>query len=130
MDPTEAKFRAENINLAAKMTDQSLFGTPEMVKLAKRQAEITPLIDLYDQRIKLEKDLSQSQKLLYDPEMAELAREDIPHLEQQLTDTNDKLRLALVPKDPNDPKNAIIEIRAGAGGDEASLFGAELYRMY
>ncbi len=130
MDPTEIKFRAENTDLAAKMTDQSLFGAPEMVKLAKRQAEIAPVIELYDQRTKLQTDLEQSQELLNDPEMAGLAREDIPQLWAQLIDTNDRLRLALVPKDPSDTKNAIIEIRAGAGGDEASLFGAELYRMY
>ncbi len=130
MDPTEQKFRAEYTELAAKMTDQSLFGTPEMVKLAKRQSEIVPLVELYELRAKLEDDLTQSQALLSDPEMADLAREEIPALEQRLGETNDKLRLALVPKDPADGKNAIVEIRAGAGGDEASLFAAELYRMY
>jgi peptide chain release factor 1 len=130
MDATEQKFRAEYDELAGRMTDQSLFGTPEMVKLAKRQSEILPIIELYNQRAKLSDDLDQSRALLADPEMADLAREDIPALEAQLEAINDKLRLALVPKDPADGKNAIVEIRAGAGGDEASLFAAELYRMY
>ena len=130
MDPTEQKFRDEQAELAAKMTDQALFGTPEMVKVAKRQSEIAPVIELYDQRAKLRDDLEQSRALLNDAEMAELAREEIPSLEEGLTEVEDKLRFALVPKDPSDGKNAIVEIRAGAGGDEASLFAGELYRMY
>jgi peptide chain release factor 1 len=130
MDTTEQKFRSEYEGLAESMTDASLFGTPQMVKLAKRQSELTPLIDLYDTRAKLADDLAQSRELAHDPEMGELAREEIPGLEEELGDVEDKLRLALVPKDPNDGKDVIVEIRAGAGGDEASLFGAELYRMY
>jgi peptide chain release factor 1 len=112
------------------MTDASLFGTPEMIKLAKRQSELTPLIDLYDRRAKLASDIASSREAMADPELAELAREELPELEEQLEATNDALRLALVPKDPADSKNAIVEIRAGAGGDEASLFAGELYRMY
>src|SRR5882724_204281 len=102
MDATEQKFRTEYAELAEQMTDQSLFGTPQMVKLAKRQSEILPLIELYDLRAKLSDDLGQSRQLLSDPEMAELAREEIPALEAQLTAIGDKLRLALVPKDPAD----------------------------
>ena len=130
MDPTESKFRAESEELAARMTDASLFGTPEMVKVAKRQAELTPLIELYDRRRKLEDDLANNRELLDDPELGELARDEIPGLEEALERVAEQLRLALVPKDPRDAKNAIIENRAGAGGDEASLFGGELYRMY
>jgi peptide chain release factor 1 len=130
MDATESKIRGEAEELSARMTDSSLFGTREMIKLAKRQAELAPLISLYDRRAKLTADLDASREALEDPDLAELARDEIPELEQQLEDVNDQLRLALVPKDPADAKNAIIEIRAGAGGDEASLFAGELYRMY
>ena len=130
MDPTESKFRAEFQDLASRMTDPSLFGTPEMVKIAKRQAELTPVIELYDRRRKLQDDLANNLELVDDPELGELAREEIPQLEAELEKVSEQLRLALVPKDPRDDKNAIIEIRAGAGGDEASLFGGELYRMY
>ena len=130
MDPTESKFRQEFTELADRMTDPSLFGTPEMVKVAKRQAELTPLIELYDRRRKLEDDLANSRKLIDDPELGDLARDEIPGLEEALERVAEQLRLALVPKDPRDAKNAIIEIRAGAGGDEASLFAGELYRMY
>jgi peptide chain release factor 1 len=130
MDPTESKIRTEFTELAARMTDASLFGTPEMVKVAKRQAELTPLIELYDRRRKLEDDLANNRELLDDPELGDLARDEIPSLEEALERVAEQLRLALVPKDPRDAKNAIIEIRAGAGGDEASLFGGELYRLY
>jgi peptide chain release factor 1 len=130
MDPSEQKFRDEYEQITERMTDSSLFGTQEMIKLAKRQSEIRPIIDLYDTRAKLRTELADSRELVNDPEMGELAREEIPTLEEQLSAADDNLRLALVPKDPADAKNAIIEIRAGAGGDEASLFADELFRMY
>jgi peptide chain release factor 1 len=130
MDPTEAKFRTEVDEIAGRMTDASLFGTPEMIKLAKRQAELAPLISLYDHRAQLTAGLASSRDALADPELDELARAEIPELEAKLEAVNDDLRLALVPKDPADAKNAIVEIRAGAGGDEASLFAGELYRLY
>jgi peptide chain release factor 1 len=130
MDATEEKIRTEYDEIAGRMTDATLFGTPEMVKLAKRQSELTPLINLYDRRAKLNEDLKSSREALEDPELAELARDEIPELEQELDEVTEQLRVALVPKDPSDAKNAIVEIRAGAGGDEASLFAGELYRMY
>lgn len=130
MDPTEAKTRIEFDDLTQRQTNPALFGTPEMVQLAKRQAELRPLIDLYDRRAKLTAELESSREALADPELAELAREEISQLEQQLEETTAALRIALVPTDPADTKNAILEIRAGAGGDEASLFAAELYRLY
>ncbi len=130
MDPAEVKIRAEYGEITGHMTDSALFGTPEMVRLAKRQSELTPLIALYDGRKKLRDDIAGHQSLMDDPEMAKLAREELPQLESDLAEVGEKLRLALVPKDPADAKNAIVEIRAGAGGDEASLFAGELYRMY
>lgn len=130
MDPTETKFRHEYADISTRLTDAAIFGTPEMVSLAKRQAELIPLIELYDRRAKLVADLESSRIALDDPELAELAREEIPELETELEAVRNQLQLALVPKDPADTKNAIVEIRAAAGGDEASLFGGELYRMY
>ncbi len=130
MDSTEQKIRDEYTDIAGRMTDASLFGTSEMVALAKRQSELNPLIDLYDRRRTAADHLAQSQEMLSDPDLGELAREEIPELEAELEQINADLRLALVPKDPADAKNAIVEIRAGAGGDEASLFAGELYRMY
>jgi peptide chain release factor 1 len=130
MDPTEQKIRDESQDIAGRMTDAALFGTPEMIALAKRQSELNPLIDMYDRRRTLVDHLSQSHEMAADPDLGELAHEEIPLLEADLEAVNSQLQLALVPKDPADAKNAIVEIRAGAGGDEASLFGGELYRMY
>jgi peptide chain release factor 1 len=130
MDPSEAKFRTEYAEIAEQMTNSAIFGTSEMVKLAKRQAELIPLIELYDRRKRLDTDIMSSREMLDDPELGETAREELPDLEAKLIAVNDDLRLALVPKDPNDIRTAIVEIRAGAGGDEASLFAGELYRMY
>ena len=130
MDPAEQKIRDEHTEITEKMTDSALFGTPAMVTLAKRQAELAPLIDLYDRRAQIIDHLEQTRSMLGDADMDELAREELPGLEADLEDIGNTLRLALVPKDPADAKNAIIEIRAGAGGDEASLFAGELYRMY
>lgn len=126
MDATEQKYRTEHQLLEKKLLDSSLFGTPEYIKAAKRQTELKPLINLYDRRKQLSEDLV----ALSDPELAELAGAEKPALEAALIENQEKLRLALVPKDLNDAKDVIVEIRAGAGGDEASLFAGELYRMY
>lgn len=127
MDQTEAKTRAEYEALQGKLTDSALFGTPEYVVAAKRQSEMEPLINLYDERARVSADLS---ALDSDPELRELAAAERPGLEAHLAEIQEKLKLALVPKDPNDSKNAIIEMRAGAGGDESTLFAAELFRAY
>lgn len=127
MDATEQKTRSEFETLQATLADSALFGTSDYVKAAKRHAEIEPLVKLYDERSRVENDLS---ALEADPELRELAAAERPGLEAQLADVQERLRHALVPKDPNDGKNVIVEIRAGAGGDESTLFGAELYRAY
>ncbi len=126
MDPSEHKFRAEYAEVQQKLTDSSLFGTPEYVRYAKRQTQMQPLVELYDERAQLLADL----EALNDPELADMAAAERPVLEAKLAENQDKLRLALVPKDPSDAKDVIMEIRAGAGGDESSLFAAELYRAY
>ena len=126
MDTTEQKFRAEYDALQAKLADSGFFSSPEYVTAAKRQTELAPLIELYDRRAQLRQDLA----ALADPELADLAAAEQPALEAALVEVEDKLRLALVPKDPHDSKDVIVEIRAGAGGDESSLFAAELYRAY
>ncbi|MBW4061826.1 peptide chain release factor 1 [Candidatus Saccharibacteria bacterium] len=130
MDITETAFRTEYQTVTERMSDPETFGTHEAVALAKRQSELQPTIDLYDKRAKLRDSIAGTTEALGDPELAELAREELPALEAALVAIDDELRVALVPKDPADAKNAIIEIRAGAGGDEASLFAGELYRMY
>jgi peptide chain release factor 1 len=130
MDQTETSIRTEYTEVTERLNDPGVFGTPEGVRLAKRQSELLPTVTLYDQREKLRAEIASNNEAFADPELADLVREELPILEAALLATEDDLRLALVPKDPADARNAIVEIRAGAGGDEASLFGGELYRMY
>ncbi len=124
-------YRAELRELETKLQDSSIFSTPEYPALAKRQSELTELIDLFDQAEKLEKQQAEAEQLAAgNDEIAELARAELAELEPQLSRIKSQLAEALTPRDPNDERNAIMEIRAAAGGDESSLFAAELYRMY
>lgn len=99
-------------------------------KIAKEHAGLTPLIETYQKYQKNKDDLAGNRELLKDPELGEIAKEEIPRLETELADLEEQLKILLLPKDPNDDKNIFIEIRAGAGGDEAGLFAADLMRMY
>lgn len=126
MDATEKKLRDEYRQITERLSDSSLYGTPEMAVLGRRHSELSSLVELFDRRHQLSQDI----EALNDPELAEMAEAELPKLRQDLEATEAKLQLALVPKDPLDTKDAIIEIRAGAGGDEASLFAGELMRLY
>ena len=102
-------------------------------RLAREQAQIREVVELSRAARSLASELDDLREMLRDEsdeEMVELAREEIAELEARFETTERDLKLALVPKDPNDDKNVIVEIRAGTGGDEAGLFAADLYRMY
>lgn len=102
-------------------------------KTAIEHAELEPIVLKYRKYCDLEKNLLENKELLKeesDEEMLALVKEEIKNLEQELLITTDELKLLLVPKDPNDNKNVIVEIRAGAGGDEAALFAGVLLRQY
>ncbi len=97
---------------------------------SRRLAEIKNILDL-DSLIKKEKaNLEEAKELLNDPELGEMARGDVEDLTKKIKEDEEKLEELLIPRDPDDDKPVIVEIRAGAGGDEASLFAGELYRMY
>jgi peptide chain release factor 1 len=130
MDSTETKIRTEYDLLTTKMQDPSLFGTVEMGKIGRRHSELAQLLRIYDQRNKAAADVSEWQQAKSDPELAATAETELAEANSRLAAAEQQLKAALVPKDPHDNKDAIVEIRAGAGGDEASLFAAELYRMY
>jgi len=105
----------------------------EYQKLAKEHAEIAPLVETYRKYKETEQQLAENEQLLKeekDPEMRHLIREEIDELQRQKEKLTRQLKLLLVPKDPNDEKNVILEIRAGTGGEEAALFAADLFRMY
>ncbi len=97
---------------------------------AQERAEIHDLVTLTRQYRAALDELEQAETLLDDPDMADLAREEAARLEEAIPDLEDRLRRMLLPKDKRDSKNVIVEIRAGAGGDEAGIFAADLYRMY
>jgi peptide chain release factor 1 len=98
--------------------------------LAKEQAEADALVALFERYQQRERDLAAARELLADPEMAEMAREEIAAAETDLQTLLGLLQAALVPRDPDDARNAFIEIRAGTGGDESALFAGDLARMY
>ena len=99
-------------------------------KVAKERAALEPTVEALDAYRKLQKEISDNEALLQDPEMREMAKEELLLLRSRVEPTEESLKTFLVPRDPNDDKDVIVEIRAGAGGDEAGLFAAELFRMY
>lgn len=102
-------------------------------KLMKEQSDLAPLVEAYQQYKKAKQDIEDSLMLLdeeSDEEMRELAKEELSDARKRVEQLEQELKILLLPKDPNDDKNIMLEIRAGAGGDEAALFAAELYRMY
>ena len=102
-------------------------------KLMKEQADLLPLVEAYKQYKQAKQDVEDSLTLLEeenDEDMRELAKEELSSAKDRIEDLENQLKILLLPKDPNDDKNIILEIRAGAGGEEAALFAAELYRMY
>ncbi len=102
-------------------------------KAAKAHSELSPVVEKYREYRDLRKGISESRALLAeesDPEMRAYAQEELERLEARVGTVEQELKFLLLPKDPNDEKNVILEIRAGTGGDEASLFAAELFRMY
>ena len=105
----------------------------EYLPLAKEHAEIAPIVEAYQRCKRLHQDIDDNVALLeaeQDSDMRDLIRDEIAQLRDQLERCELELKLMLVPKDPNDDKNVILEIRAGTGGEEAALFAAELFRMY
>ena len=102
-------------------------------KYTKEHAEIQPTAETYAEYLKTKTEAEQAKELIEleaDAEMRELLAQEIENCEEKLQNLHEQLKILLLPKDPNDNRNVIMEIRAGAGGDEAGLFGADLYRMY
>ena len=118
---------------------ESLLSDPKVIgdqtryrTFAKEHADLSEVVAVYGKYKQVCSDIEGNRELLQDsdPEMKELAKAELPELEQELATLEGQLRVLLLPKDPNDDKNIILEIRAGTGGDEAALFAADLFRMY
>lgn len=132
MEAKETALRAEYQELQTRMQDPGIFSSPEYPKLAKRQSKLETLISLFDTYHQLHNAREQAEEIIAagDAEMTELAKAELEELEPKITLVDEELAEALTPKDPNDEKDIVIEIRAAAGGDESAIFGGELYRMY
>ena len=101
--------------------------------LMKEQSDLTPIVEAYKEYKKSKQDIDDSLAMLSeesDEDMKEMLKEELANAKKNVEVLEEKLKILLLPKDPNDDKNVIVEIRAGAGGDEAALFAAEIYRMY
>lgn len=132
MDEQEKKLRIEFKQIEDELAHPDVFGRSDYPRLAKRQGELAKLIALFNERQAINKELAETQKIAEgnDSELAELANSEIISLQQRKNENANLLSEALLPKDPRDERDVIIEIRAAAGGDEASIFAGELYRMY
>ena len=123
----EARYSQIQARLAAPET----YGDPALVaKLNKEQAELQPLAETFHAYQRTLEARDQAQALLSDPEMKDLAQEEYQQALEDLPRLERELQILLLPKDPNDGKNVIVEVRAGVGGEEAALFAHSLYRMY
>lgn len=132
MESKETAVREELAALEIKLNDPNIFSDKNYPKLAKRKSELSDLVLLFDEQSRLQSDKKAAEELLAssDSEMHNLAEIELEELDLRIQKNSDALRDALTPRDPNDDRDVIMEIRAAAGGDESSLFAAELYRMY
>lgn len=120
--------------IQSELSDPSVASNPERFKnLMKEQSELSPIVEKYQEYKGAKQTIDDSLIMLdeeSDEEMRELVKEELNDAKAQVEKCEQELKILLLPKDPNDDKNVIVEIRAGAGGDEAALFAAEIYRMY
>jgi len=129
LEQIEARFH----DLSAQMADPEVLGDHEKYqKIAKQHRELEPVVEKFREYRQVRTGLADARAMLNesDADLRAMAQEEIAQLEEQEPKIEEELKLLLLPKDPNDEKNVVLEIRAGTGGDEASLFAAEIFRMY
>src|SRR6266404_3835825 len=130
LDQIEARYEELTHALAS---PEIISDSSKYQKAAKAHSEIAPVVEKYREYKDLKKGIAESKAVLVDekdPEMRAYAQEELDNLEARVAAVEEELKVLLLPKDPNDEKNVILEIRAGTGGDEATLFAAEMFRMY
>ena len=130
LNQIEAKYE----ELTAALASPEVIGdSSKYQKTAKAHSELSEIVEKYREYKDLQRGITESTTMIAEESDAELkayAQEELTRLEERLAATEADLKLLLVPKDPNDEKNVVLEIRAGTGGDEATLFAAEVFRMY
>ena len=127
LEELEKKFEELNNKIMdpAIISDREQYG-----KIMKEHSDLEPIIAKYREYKSVQKNLEESKELMNDPEMKDLAEAEMLEAKEKIPQLEEELKILLIPKDPDDDKNVICEIRAGAGGDEAALFAGELFRMY
>ena len=123
--------RYEDLNI--ELSDSNVMSNPNRFReLSKEHSQITPIVEKFKEYKQTCEDINEYTEIIQsnDDELKELAKEELPKLKEDKTAQEDELKILLIPKDPNDDKNVILEIRAGTGGDEAAIFAADLFRMY
>ena len=127
LEDVEKKY----IDLTEKISDPEVISRQNEWKvLMKEHSELEPIVEKYREYKKVEKNLEEAKEMMNDPELKELAETEMLEAKEKLPKIEEELKILLIPKDPDDDKNVICEIRGGAGGDEAALFAGTLYRMY
>ncbi len=121
--------------LSEKVSDPAVIAdSANFAKLCKEQADIAPIVEKYKEYRAAKDTIAEGEEIIADPdmdkEMKELAEEEIKDAKERIEELSQELKILLLPKDPNDDKNVIVEIRGGAGGDEAALFAGDLFRMF
>ena len=120
-----------NKELDEQLCDPVVIGNRDLyLKLSKERGEIAELVETYQKYRATEERIAENKELLSDPELKELAREELDEDRPALKRLEARLKILLVPPDPNDAKNVLLEVRAGTGGEEAALFAADLFRLY
>ncbi len=125
------KIEEKYVEIENKMAQPEVYSDPTAyAKFAKEQKEIEPVVEAYRRYVACLKKIEDAEELMSDPEMREMAQEEFSEGKEEKAALEDELKTLLLPRDPNDDRNVIVEIRGGAGGDEAALFANSLYRMY
>ena len=118
-------------SIEAQLGAGETYNDPALVaKLNKEQRELEPVVTAWRAYTRRQQDLKDAEELMGDPDMKELAQEEYQQAKEDIAKLEDEIRILLLPRDPNDDKNVIVEIRAGVGGEEAALFAHSLFRMY
>ena len=118
-------------SIEAQLGAGETYNDPVLVaKLNKEQRELEPVVTAWRAYTRRQQDLKDAEELMGDPDMKELAQEEYQQAKEDIAKLEDEIRILLLPRDPNDDKNVIVEIRAGVGGEEAALFAHSLFRMY
>ena len=125
------QVEARYAEIEAKLADPAWYSDSEQIqKLYREQRELQSVAETYRAYQRAEADLEQAKALLGDPELGDMAKEELADAKERLSKLEQELRILLLPKDPNDEKNVILEIRGGVGGEESALFAHSLFRMY